>query len=147
MAKSCFNGTYFLILTLLIFFMLLYVYVGGKPNVPKTSFETFEQSYKLIPPEKLVVVQGLGVPDVPIEPSKPDTTDVSAPTIDGSDNGPRSKFYFAYNECRPECCATSGGYSCSGGCPCLSKDQMKFGYSRGFNHRNAKCGFDDEKNM
>lgn len=128
MAKSCFNGTYFLILILLVFFMLIYVFVGG--NTMQKSVEYFYEDRKLIPADKLVVIQGNAIPDIPIESSQPDLTDPSAPTVDGTETGPRSKFLFAYNECKPECCSTSGGYSCNGGCPCITPEQKKFLFAK-----------------
>ena len=96
-------GKLFLILLLLVFIMLLYVYVGSSKTIEKfvdTAGAT------LIPADKVVVIQGMGVPDVPIEPSQPDNNDSSAPVVDGAEQGPKSKFLFAYNECKPECCAT-----------------------------------------
>jgi hypothetical protein len=125
MAKACFNGTYFLILILLVFFMLIYVFVGGNTQTSPLK-EYFYVENKLITPEKLVVVQGNGIPDIPMESSTPDQSDPSAPSVDGTESGPKSKFLFAYNECKPECCDTSGGYSCNGGCPCITPEQKKF---------------------
>ncbi len=127
MAKSCFNGTYFLILILFVFFMLIYVFVGG---TSQKSVEYFYEDKKLIPADKLVVIQGNGIPDVPIDPSMPDMNDPSAPSVDGTELGPKSKFLFAYNECKPECCSTSGGYSCNGGCPCITEEQKKFLFAK-----------------
>lgn len=129
----------FLVAVLLMFFMLLYVY-ARKHYPGKELFATEEA--KLIPADKLVVIQGNGIPDVPIQPSKPDE-DPSAPSVDGTEAGPKSKFLFAYNECKPSCCAKSGGYACHGGCPCFTKDQEKFAFSRGYNHRPSKCSYDE----
>ena len=83
----------------------------------------------LIAPEKTVVVQGNGVPDIPIEPTAYDANDESAPSVDGTIDGPRSKFLFAFNECKPECCGSSGGYMCEGGCPCLTDKQKTYFHS------------------
>lgn len=131
----------FLVVVLLIFFMLLYVYTR-KHNSGKEYFIDSADT-KLIPANKLVVVQGNGIPDIPIESSKPDN-DLSAPSVDGTEDGPKSKFLFAYNECKPSCCATSGGYACNGGCPCLTKAQQKFAFSRGYNHKPNKCSYDEK---
>lgn len=143
MAKRGCMSNYFLISILLVFFMLLYVYAST--TLVASRREPFvESTNALISPDKLVVVQGLGVPDVPIAPSMPDPNDSSAPTVDGTENGPRSKFLFAYNACRLDCCPTSGGYSCSGGCPCMTPEQKKFAGSRGFNSRPSKCSYDEK---
>ena len=40
-------------------------------------------------------------------------------------------FYFQDNEIKPECCPST--YSSSGGCPCLSTDQIKYLNERGGN--------------
>lgn len=125
----------------MLFFLLLYIY--ARKHQPGKEFFVDSSDNKLIPTDKLVVVQGNGIPDVPIEPSKPDTNDNSSPSVDGTEEGPRSKFLFAYNQCKPSCCATSGGYTCNGGCPCMTKDQQKFAYSRGYNHRPNKCSYDE----
>jgi hypothetical protein len=136
MAKNtCFHSQYFLILLLLVFFMLLYVYVGGMQGVRKVEYFVGGQA-QMIAPEKLVVMQGFGLPEVPVDPSKYDEKDESAPSVDGTVDGPKSKFVFAFNECKPECCGDSGGYSCSGGCPCLTEKQKKFFGGRG----SGKCG-------
>ena len=140
-----FTLTYFLIFTLMVFFMLLYVYPGNQLDI--IQVESFDEPNKLIPADKLLVVQGLGVPDSEFKPAQPDTTDISAPSVDGTEQGPKSKFLFAFNQCKPECCSQSVGYTCAGGCPCLTKEQMKFATSRGFNFQNSKCSFDNEKNI
>lgn len=140
------SANYFLIFTLLVFFMLLYVYINPSyiMSAKKERFianATYDA--KLMPADKIVVMQGLGNPDIPVQATDVDTTDESSPSVDGKPNGPRSKLVFAYNKCKPECCATSGGYSCNGGCPCITKDQIKFISTRGFNHKNDKCSFDE----
>ncbi len=146
-SPSCFSSNYFLILTVLIFIMLLYVYIVNPMQYfdKSKALEKFSEvmNYKLIPADKLVVVQGLGVPEIPIQATKPDQTDPSSPAVDGTEDGAKSKFFFAYNECKPECCATSGGYSCNGGCPCVTKEQEKFAYRRGYNHKPSKCSYDE----
>lgn len=138
-----FNMNYFLILTLLVFFMLLYVYLGGPNKRPLERFTISDN--KLIPADKMIVMQGLFDPNVDFQPSIPDSTDPSSPPVDGTEQGPRSKFFFAFNECKPECCSTSSGYSCRGGCPCMTSEQTKFAGSRGQNQKGEKCGFDADK--
>ena len=135
-------GKLFLIMLLLAFFLLLYIYTSTTYKGP-TAIEMFAEASKLIPSDKIVVFQGNGIPDVPVEPSQPDQNDTSAPAVDGTDNGPRSKFLFAYNECKPECCGTAGGYACNGGCPCLTEEQKAFAYGRGKNNRPGKCYYDE----
>lgn len=129
MAKEgCFTSNYFLILVLIVFFMLLYVYATPRKVLVSEAFVA--ETGKLIPADKLVVIQGNGIPDVPIQASVPDSNDPSAHSVDGTLNGPRSLFTFAYNECKPECCQTSGGYSCNGGCPCLTDEQKNFMFNK-----------------
>jgi hypothetical protein len=132
----------FLLVLLIFFFMLLYVY-ARKHSLSKELFiDSSSEQKKLIPADKLVVVQGNGIPDLPLEPTLPDSSDTSAVSVDGTEEGPKSKFLFAYNECKPSCCATSGGYACNGGCPCITKDQQKFAFSRGYNLSSSKkCQF------
>ena len=139
MAKGCFKSNYFIILVLIVFFMLLYVYAASKPIQERFSVS----NNNLIPADKLIVVQGNGIPDVPVQPSQIDNSDPSAFSVDGTEEGPRSKFFFAYNQCKPECCSTSGGYSCNGGCPCITQEQQKITSSRGYNRRYGKCAYDE----
>ena len=144
MAKMSRNSmsNIFLLVMLIFFFMLLYVYTRKHYPRKELFIDSSEQN-KLIPTDKLVVVQGNGIPDVPVEPTKPDSSDISAPSVDGTEEGPKSKFLFAYNECKPSCCDTSGGYACNGGCPCMTKDQQKFAFSRGYNNKASKCSYDE----
>lgn len=144
--KAKFSLNYFLIMILLVFFMLLYVYLGGPSKTPLERFTT-TTNYQLIPADKMVVMQGLFDPNAEYVPAIPDSTDPSSPPVDGTEQGPRSKFFFAFNECKPECCATSSGYSCNGGCPCLTTEQHSFAGSRGQNQKGEKCGFDGDKVM
>lgn len=134
MTKTCLSSNYFLILILLVFFMLLYVYIGP-PMTKQLERFNVQKDNELLDKDKIVVLQGLGNPDIPIQATAYDDNDVSSPAVDGSENGPKSKLVFAYNTCKPECCATSGGYSCSGGCPCMTNSQLKFAGSRGGNSR------------
>lgn len=134
-------GNYFLILLLLVFFMLLYVYVVRAP--PAKKYERFEdKGNKLLPPDKVVYIQGNGIPDTPLVPTRIDTKDPSAQSVDGTPGGPRSMFMFAYNRCSPECCEHSA-YSCQGGCACMTDDQLKMASVRGSNNHPNKCGNDE----
>lgn len=135
---------FFLVILILSFFMLLYFYiVGFSINFTKQErFAVYDDS-RLLPADKIVVMQGLGNPDLPIQATEYDADDTSAPSVNGKEDGPKSKLVFAYNECKPECCASSGGYSCNGGCPCITKDQMNFIGTRGYNHKVDKCSFDE----
>lgn len=141
-SKAKFTLNYFLILILLVFFMLLYIYIGNSTAVERF---TAAASYHLIPADKLVVMQGLFDPNVEYQPSTPDSNDPSSPAVDGTEQGPRSKFFFAFNDCKPECCATASGYTCNGGCPCLTAEQQRFAGSRGQNQKGEKCSFDGDR--
>lgn len=112
------NAKYFLIIVLLVFFMLLNVYVSQ--NSKESFYE--ETTNELLSPEKVLFIQGLGVPDESISPMRLDTTDPSMQSVDGSPNGPKSMFMFAYNKCDMNCCDTSP-YSCNGGCVCITPNQ------------------------
>ena len=83
-------------------FILLYFYAI---NIKIENFDN-----KLFEKDKVIVIQGNGIPDVPIKPSEPDTID--------------TRFNFAYNDCRLDCCKDSS-YSCNGGCVCLTPEQLK----------------------
>lgn len=132
-----FDASYFILIILIVFFMLLYAYLGA--THPKIREPFNDAKHKLIDGERMVVFQGIGLPDSRPELTLPDA-DPSSPSIDGTLDGPKSKFAFAYNECKPECCATSGGYACNGGCPCLTNEQLGFSMSRGNNARPRLCG-------
>ncbi len=116
---------------------MLYVYIGG---IQKTKEKfTSNSNYNLIDGDNMIVFQGVGLPDSYPDPSLPDRMDPSNPSVDGNIDGQRSKFLFAYNECKPECCATSGGYSCDGGCPCMTNEQLGYSHSRGNNSKLTLC--------
>jgi hypothetical protein len=133
-------GNYFLIAILIIFFMLLYVYFTPPQPIiieeSRSPFETFAgKDNTLLPMDKIVLIQGNGVPDK-ISPSiNFDQNDPSVSSVDGTDNSPNSMFVFAYNKCSPECCGDSGGYSCSGGCVCLTNKQKKYFGERAWNNK------------
>ena len=67
---------------------------------------------------------------MPVSPSYTELQSLG-PSVDGSHNSPENMFMFAHNECKPECCPST--FSCSGGCVCSTKKQIKFGKTRGNN--------------
>ena len=148
--SDCFSS-YFLIAVLVVFFMLLYVYVGPpKPvamgsrqlyaNYPN-SFEKFKDN-DLLSMDKMVVIQGNGVPDQQSAPIQFDQGDPAAQSVDGTGKAPKSLFPFAYNKCDVNCCGNSP-FTCSGGCVCLTKEQKRFLSSRGWNNKYNACSFDE----
>lgn len=130
MAKSSSNlGYVSMLLLLLIIGVVLYVAVVQKKTVNTTErFST--DKYALIPKDKIVVYQGSTLPD-----SKPKSVvmdnDESLPPVDGKQGSSKSMFMLAYNKCDPSCCPST--YSCSGGCVCMTKDQVNFVGNRGNN--------------
>jgi hypothetical protein len=144
MNTECF-GNYFLILLLIVFFMLLYVYVGDNVRVVKPEREAFSTEHDkntLVPLDKVAYIQGNGVPDKPFNKIVFDQTDPSMNSVDGSDGTPKSMFMFAYNKCDPKCCGHSP-FSCSGGCVCLTEEQKRFMSNRGYNNKYNKCYTDE----
>lgn len=83
-------------------------------------------SFELIDPKRLAVIQGLSstFPNKALEFED----DTSKPSVDGTPNGPKSMFLFAFNKASPECCVNGkgNGYSSSSGCICLSDNQKKY---------------------
>lgn len=112
-------GIYFLLAILIVFFMLLYVYATPCAS----NVEKYANS--LLPSDKVVYIQGNGIPDAPLTAAKLDQDDPNAQSVDGTANGPKSMFMFAYNSCSPSCCDESS-YSCNGGCVCLTPEQKMF---------------------
>ena len=51
------------------------------------------------------------------------------PTVDGSTEGLKSNFMFAFNQSSPLCCPST--YTTSSGCVCLSQKQKDFISNRG----------------
>lgn len=90
----------------------------------KTNKENLNQ---LIPKEKLAVYQGVTANNIQLK-SLEFEDDEMKPSVDGSPNGPRSMFMFAYNKVSPECCLgeRSGGYSTNGGCVCITDKQKQY---------------------
>ena len=64
---------------------------------------------------------------LPLENTPVLLQNTNAPEVDGTPNAPKSLAMFAYNKSRPECCyGVNGGYSTSGGCVCVSKEQEQY---------------------
>lgn len=82
---------------------------------------------ELIPQQKLAVFQGVSANNIPLK-SMEFEDDETKPSVDGSSNGPKSLFMFAYNKVSPQCCLgeRSGGYSTSGGCVCITDKQKQY---------------------
>jgi hypothetical protein len=90
----------------------------------KTSKDNLNE---LIPQKKLAVYQGVTANNIPLK-SIDFEEDEMKPSVDGSPNGPRSLFMFAYNKVSPDCCIgeRSGGYSTNGGCVCITDKQKQY---------------------
>lgn len=95
------------------------------PNIEKYSERNGLN--ELIPENKLAVYQGVSANNTPLK-SIEFEDDETKPSVDGSPNGPRSLFMFAYNKVSPECCLgeRSGGYSTNGGCVCITDKQKQY---------------------
>jgi hypothetical protein len=119
----------FLIITLMIFFMLLYVYNGSCSYVYKSELFSgvgaplMEQPV-LNDPSKMVVLQGNTIPEKLNNSIEWDQTDPNAFDVSGTGSGPKSMFLFAYNKCDVSCCGSSP-YSCGNGCVCITPEQKK----------------------
>ena len=99
-----------------------------KEHINLEKFYDTTGTYDLIDPKKLYIVQGLSgnyeIPNKPLEFEN----DPSKPSVDGTPNGPKSMFVFAFNKASADCCNTdySAGYSTSKGCVCLSPQQRAY---------------------
>ena len=63
----------------------------------------------------------------------------SFPSVDGTDNSPKSLFAYAFNKSSPECCPST--YSTDMGCVCQTPDQNKYINQRGGNRRGLLTEF------
>lgn len=146
---SCGAANYFLIATLFVFFMLLYVYASKSTAwqsnpVPKVEkFNPQVGSGLLSNPDKIIVLQGSQAPDVFPSAITWDNHK-SMPTVDGTDGTPHSLFMFSFNKCSPSCCNKGSPYSCSGGCVCMTDEQKNFVGTRGSNSKGATCSGQSE---
>lgn len=124
---------------LLIFVSLIlflgYIYI---PRQYPTHEPFHNNKYDLIDPQKLYVIFGNSVPlqeSLTINnTSETCVNDTSPPPITLDVKSSRNMFEFAYNNCSPECCKTSG-YMCGGknGCVCMTNSQKKYLNRRGKN--------------
>lgn len=142
--NTCSSSNFFLIATLLVFFMLLYVY-ASKLYVPSQQtpvsgkVEKFNNNGNgLADPNKIVVFQGAGVPEQMPSSIKWDQY-AELPTVDGTPNAPKAMFMFAYNKCSPSCCGQGSPYTCSKGCVCMTDNQFNLVGSRGYNNKKQEC--------
>ncbi len=124
-------------------FVSLYVLGGVKRERFLAKDVPSYMESQLIKKDNIVVFQGSQMPES--EPNKAvvwDQGDPSVNTVDGKEGSPKSMFMFTYNDCKPECCDYSP-YSCSGGCVCMTKDQVDFVGSRGSNNQPRRCSPDE----
>lgn len=86
-----------------------------------------ENLNELIPNKQLAVFQGVTANNIPLTPIEFEEDEMK-PSVDGSPNGPKSLFMFAYNKVSPDCCLgeRSGGYSTNGGCVCITDKQKQY---------------------
>lgn len=112
-------------------FLVLIVVLGALPFMKKMegfiNNKADEKLNELIDPKQLAVFQGVTANNVPIKSIEFEDSKMK-PSVDGTPNGPRSLFMFAYNKVSPECCygPRSGGYSTNGGCVCVTDKQKQF---------------------
>ena len=135
--KDCIGNLY-VIFILALGFMFLYIYAS--PLYPSmTVYQIIEsererfnqQKHELLSPDKIAIIQGNAIPEKNPQKVIFDQCDPAAQSVDGTKNGPKSLFTFAYNKCSPDCCFGSP-YSCNGGCVCLTEEQKKnFARQRG----------------
>jgi hypothetical protein len=96
------------------------------------TFEKYTENNKnklndLIPKKELAVFQGVSANNTQLQ-SLQFEDDEMKPSVDGSKDGPKSLFMFAYNKVSPECCLgnNSSGYSTNGGCVCITDKQKQY---------------------
>lgn len=124
--------------SLIAFFFIILLFI-------KRENFTNDDLYKLVSPENLWVLQGNSLPlDQPTQlVLSEQCNNNSAPSVTENNNDPHSLFEFTYNKCDPSCCKTSS-WSCSGGCVCVNKEQIKLLQNRGGNRHITKCSGTDE---
>ena len=135
------------VIPFVIMLMVIYVWVEYKYNyIPKSVREGFMNGewdkWSLVSPEDLAIYQGNTLPLIKPEAVLFDKTDPAMVHVDGKD-GPKSLFEFTYNKCSPSCC-TYSPYGCSGGCSCMTKDQINFISGRGNQKHETKCSFQSD---
>ena len=99
---------------------------------------TADDSYTLNDPNDLYTLQGTpsGLEDAV---SKYDPVSNNYPSVDGTDDGPKSLFAFAFNKSSPACCPST--YSTDRGCVCTTKQQRDFINKRGGNRKGLITNF------
>ena len=83
----------------------------------------------LINDNSLYTVMGYSTSEKPV---KSDSSSLSGPTLDGTDETPQKMFMLANNVASPNCCPST--FSTSTGCVCTTDNQRDFVASRGFNN-------------
>jgi hypothetical protein len=134
--KTC-SANLYVISFIALFFMLLYVFVTPLYSsmtvyqIVESERESFDEKQRslakqneLLPLDKIAIIQGNAIPEINPQKIIFDQCDPAAQSVDGTENGPKSLFAFAYNKCSPDCCMGSP-YSCNGGCVCLTEEQKK----------------------
>ena len=94
-----------------------------KPN------NSISDQFPLIDPSNITVYQAHGIPLKDKHKQKPDPYLNDSPTVDGTKDGLKTNFMFAYNQSSPLCCPSP--YSTSTGCVCLTENQRNFIGNRG----------------
>lgn len=122
----------------ILFTLFWALYVLGGMTIEKFSQIKFPEEAALLPTDKVFVYQGSQMPDSKAGAISIDQGDTSVNTVDGKRGSPKSMFMFSYNKCDPKCCDYSP-YSCSGGCVCMTPDQVNFIGSRGKNNQADAC--------
>jgi hypothetical protein len=121
------NYTVFIVLGLLA--LIVVSLIPYKLNLKVEQYEDQQKGSlnELIDRKKLAVFQGVSA-NTEISKSIEYDDDDTKPSVDGSLDGPRSLFMFAYNKVSPECClgSRSSGYSTSGGCVCMTDKQKDY---------------------
>jgi hypothetical protein len=112
-------------------FLVIIVILGALPFMKRmerfmNSNDKTEKLNELIDPKQLAVFQGVTANNVALKPIDFEDSSMK-PSVDGTPDGPKSLFMFAYNKVSPKCCIgeMSSGYSTSGGCVCMTDKQRK----------------------
>lgn len=103
---------------------------GKLPYAAKAAAEMFVNSSThnaLMDPSKTVFYQG-DAPDVGVRPMVLDGAE-NAPSVDGSEAGPRSMAMLSFNQSSPDCCPST--YSNDRGCVCMTPAQNELLAHRG----------------
>ena len=136
-----------------IIFFIVFIYINNRPNAEgftgkKNScnnlynwsigpysdltlqpYKSISDQFPLVDPSKIKVYQANGLPLEDDEQPQDDTYNPEYPTVDGTKDGLKNNFMFAYNQSSPLCCPSP--YSTSTGCVCLTENQRAFIGNRG----------------